>query len=81
MAQALHADACRAHAMVGWIVMKDTLQYPGKVAARLVTDASTPYPLIAGTLAELQASLSLGLTRKERQADDPPEMVEIWFST
>jgi hypothetical protein len=28
MARALHADACRAHAIVAWVVMWDLPAYP-----------------------------------------------------
>jgi hypothetical protein len=38
MARSLHADACRAHPMVGWIIMRDLPDYPGKFVARLITD-------------------------------------------
>jgi hypothetical protein len=38
MALSLHTDACRVHPMVGWIVMRDPPDYPGKFTARLVTD-------------------------------------------
>ncbi|HME24053.1 MAG TPA: hypothetical protein VKI44_22435 [Acetobacteraceae bacterium] len=39
MARGLHVDACRTHALIGWIVMRDSPEYPDKVIARLVTDA------------------------------------------
>jgi hypothetical protein len=80
MARALHADACRAHTLVGWVVMQDAPEHPDKFIARLVTDAPSPYLLIADTLAEIHGQLSLHLVRKERQPVDPPEVVEIWFS-
>lgn len=74
------ADACRTHPVVGWIVMRDLPDYPDELVARLVTDAPTPYVLLADTLAGLQAQLPPRLVRKERQPADPPEMLEIWFS-
>jgi hypothetical protein len=43
MARSLHVDACRAHPLVGWIVMRDPPDYPGKFAARLVTNLPSPY--------------------------------------
>ena len=79
-ARALHADACRSHALVGWVVRRNQPEYPGKVVARLVTEAHTPYVLVADTLAEIHAQLPAGLTRAGRQPADPPEVVEIWFS-
>jgi hypothetical protein len=42
MARALHADACRGHALVGWVVMRDPPEHPDGVVARLVTE--TPLP-------------------------------------
>ena len=39
-----------------------------------------PSVLVAATLAELHASLPVGLTRSPRQAADPPGVVEVWFS-
>src|SRR5689334_10677861 len=45
--RALHADACRGHALVGWVVRRNPPEYPGKVVARLVTETPTPYVLVA----------------------------------
>jgi hypothetical protein len=80
MARALHADACRVHALVGWVVMRDTPEYPDKVVARLVTDVPSPYLLMSDTLAEIHAKLPLPLARKARQPVDPPAVVEIWVA-
>jgi len=81
MAQGLYADACRAHPMVGWVVMQDLPEYPDKFIARLVTETPTPYLLIADTLADLHAQLPLSATvRMDRAPADPPEVVEVWFS-
>jgi hypothetical protein len=80
MARGLHADACRSHALVGWVVMRDPPEYPDKVTARLVTDAPSPYVLLADTLAEIHAQLPPHLVRTERQPADPPEVAEIWFA-
>ena len=80
MARALHADACREHALVAWIVLWDAPGYPGRFTARLATDAPSPYLLLADTLAGIQAQLPPGLVRSERQPVDPPEVVEIWFA-
>ncbi|HJS87527.1 MAG TPA: hypothetical protein VJ779_18895 [Acetobacteraceae bacterium] len=79
MARGLHADACRDHALVGWVVTRDPPEYPDKVTARLVTDAPSPYVLLADTLAEIHAQLPPHLVRTGRQPADPPEVVEIWF--
>jgi hypothetical protein len=80
MARALHADACRDHALVAWVV----LAYPGRYAARLATsDAApspSPYLLLADTLAGIQEQLPPGLVRSGRMPVDPPEVVEIWFA-
>ncbi len=51
LARGLHIDAKRRHTLVGWIVMNDPPEYPDKIIARLMTDAPTPYVLIADTLA------------------------------
>jgi hypothetical protein len=82
MARALHADACRNHAIVAWIVLWDLPAHPDRYAARLVTSgqAASPYLLLADTLAEIQEMLPHGLTRSERMPVDPPEVVEIWFA-
>ena len=80
MARALHADVCRVHALVGWVVMRDPPEYPDKVVARLVTDAPSPYLLMSDTLAEIHAQLPLPLVRQARQPVDPPEVIEIWFA-
>lgn len=80
-AHRLHAAACRTGPRVGWIVMRGLPDYPGKVVARLTTDAPSPYVLTADTLAEMQAKLPPGLVRTPRQLGDPPDLMETWFST
>jgi hypothetical protein len=80
MATSLHADAYRTRPLVGWMVMRDPPDYPGKVTARLITDRQSPYVLIADTLADIQAALPPGLDCTERQPTDPPEVVEIWLA-
>ena len=79
MARGLHVDACRSHALVGWVVTRDPPGYPDRVVARLVTETPSPYVLVADTLAEIHAQLPPFLARAERQPADPPEVVEIWF--
>src|SRR5471032_3276215 len=81
MARALQADAIRAHPLVASIVTRDEVTWSGEFVARLVTDAPTPYVLLADTLAGLEAQLPTGLTRTERQPADPPEVVAVWHST
>jgi len=80
MAQSIHADAVRTHPLAAWVIVRDQIDYPGDLVARLVTDDLTPYVLLADTLAGLYAQLPLGLVRLERQASDPPEIVETWVS-
>jgi len=80
MATGLHADARRAHRLVGWLVTRDPPEYPDKVVARLVTDAPSPYVLVADTLGEIHAALPPNLVRSNRQPANPPEVVEIWFA-
>jgi hypothetical protein len=79
MATALQTDVTRTRPIVGWVVMRDPPDYPGKITARLVTDRPRPYLLTADSLAELRAQLPAGLVRVERQPADLPEVVEIWF--
>ena len=80
MACSLHADACRDHALVAWIVLWDLPAYPERFAARLATNGPSPYLLLADTLASIRELLPSGLMRSERQPADPPEVVEIWFA-
>ena len=82
MARALHADACRDHALVAWVVLWDLPAYPERYAARLATSGSppSPYLLLAETLASIRAMLPAGLVLSERMPADPPEVVEIWFA-
>ena len=80
MARGLHADAVRAHPLVGWVVMRDPPYYPGKVVARLVTATASPYVLVGETLADVQAALPPGLKRADRTPADLPDVVEIWFA-
>ena len=56
MARSLHADACRTHAAVAWVVLWDLPAYPERYAARLVTSgaSSSPYVLLAPTLASIR---------------------------
>jgi hypothetical protein len=79
MALALQADAIRTHPLMAWIVMHDEAIWPGAFVARLVTDAATPYVLLADTLAGLRDQLPPGLTWTDRQPTDSPEIMEVWF--
>jgi hypothetical protein len=64
---------------VGWVVTQDPPDYSGKVVARLVTNASSPYVLKADTLGELHAKLPPRLVRRDRQPADPSELVRsVW---
>jgi len=74
MARALHADACRDHAIVAWVVLWDLPAYPERYAARLATSTASPYLLLADTLAGIQEMLPPGLVRSERMPVDPPEV-------
>ena len=80
MARSLHADACRDHALVAWVVLWDLPAYPERFAARLATNGPSPYLLLADTLAGIRELLPPGLVRSERRPVDPPEVVEIWFA-
>jgi len=80
MAQSIHADAARTHPLAAWVIVRDQIDYPGDLVARLVTDVLTPYVLLADTLAGLHTQLPIGLVRLERQPSDPPEIVETWVA-
>jgi len=80
MARSIQADAVRTHPLAAWVSVRDTVDYPGDLVARLVTDGLTPYVLRADNLAGLHAQLPPGLARVARQASDPPEVVEVWVS-
>jgi len=82
MARALHADACRDHALVAWAVLWDLPAYPDRYAARLVTSGQgmLPYLLLADSLAAIREMLPPGLVRSERMPADTPEVSEIWFA-
>lgn len=79
MARAIHADAVRGHALVGWVVWEGEDQHQGKLVARLVTGSSPVYVLVADKLGELRATLPPGLERSERQPADPPGVIELWW--
>ena len=81
MARSLHADASRTRSLVAWVVERDPPQHPDKVTARLTTDVSSPYVLVADTLAEIHAALPPALERSARQPADPPDVVEVWLGT
>jgi hypothetical protein len=42
MPRALHADACRDHALVAWVVLWDLPAYPDRYAARLAMSGEPP---------------------------------------
>jgi hypothetical protein len=75
-------DNCRFASVVmllAWVVTQDEGTYRGQFVARLVTDAPTPYVLLADTLAGLHAQLPSSMGWSDRQPADPPEVLEIWF--
>jgi hypothetical protein len=76
---AIQADAARKHPLLAWVVTQDQDAYDGQFVARLVTDAPTPYVLLADTLAKLQAKIPQGTRCSGRSPADPPEVLEIWF--
>jgi len=80
MARALHADACRDHALVAWVVLWDLPAWRERYAVRLATNGMAPYVLLAEALADIQEMLPPGLVRSERMPGDPPEVVKIWFA-
>jgi hypothetical protein len=78
MARALQKDAIRTYPLLAWIVMRDEA-HSGEFVARLVTDAPTPYVLLADSLGGLEAQFPTDLVRSDRRPVDPPEVLAIWF--
>src|SRR3954469_4950828 len=84
MARALHADACRDHALVAWVVLWDLPAYPERYAARLATSgqAPSPYLLLTDTLAGIRAMLppstTAGLARHVRREATRSD-VQVWI--
>jgi hypothetical protein len=62
------------------VIVRDQIDYPHRLVARLGTDQLTPYVLLADTLGGLHAQLPPGLVRSERQLSDPPEIVGTWVA-
>jgi hypothetical protein len=79
MARSIQADAARTHPLLAWVIVRSEAAYPGQFVARLVTDAITPYVLLADTLGELHAKLPPGLVRSDHQPAGPGVVMEIWF--
>ena len=50
MACSIHADAVRTHPLAAWVIVRNQINYPHCLVARLVTDQLTPYVLLADTL-------------------------------
>jgi hypothetical protein len=70
---------CRDHS-VAWAVLWDLPAYPDRFAARLATNAPSPYLLLANTLAGIREMLPPDMVRSERMPADPPQVVELWFA-
>jgi hypothetical protein len=79
MARSIQTDVARAHPLLAWVVTRNEAAHPGQYVARLVTDAITPYVLLAHTLGELHAKLPPGLVRSDHLPSDPGIVVEVWF--
>ena len=73
----VQAEARRTWRVVGWIVVQNPPEHPGKVMARLLSGHPSPYVLLDDTLAGLRTQLPPGLTR---QSAEPPGAVELWFA-
>ncbi len=79
MARSIQFDAARKHPLLVRIVTQDQDAYDGQFVARLVTDAPTPYVLLADTLEGLHIQLPSGMEWSDRQPADPPEARKTWF--
>ena len=77
----VHSGRCGAQTPAAGlkVVTQDEGTYRGRFVARLLTNAPTPYVLLADTLGGLHAQLPPGVMWSDRQPGDPPEVVEIWF--
>ena len=80
MARSIHADAVRTHPLAARVIVRDQVDYPGDLVARLVTDQLTPLRAAGRHSGGLHVQLPPGLVRSERQPSDPPEMVETWVA-
>jgi hypothetical protein len=78
-ARELHAEISPTRVLLGWVVMRDQLQYGrDKFIARLVTDRESSCVLVANTLDEIRAQLPPRLVRMEPQSAHPQDVVEFW---
>jgi hypothetical protein len=75
----LHREAKGRGASPIWIVTTGGSGRARMLVARLAVEQPTSYVLTANTLAEMYAKLPWGLTHSDRQPDDPPEIIEVWF--
>src|SRR3954454_9505479 len=82
MVRALHADACRTHAIVPCLVLWDLPAHPNRCAAGMATSGAmpSPYLLLADSLAGIRDQLPPGLVRSERMPVDPPEVLDFCFA-
>jgi len=67
----LYADACRSHALTGWVVTWDPPEYPEQGCRPPGDEGFHPYVLIADTLAEIHARLPADLVRIGRRPAEP----------
>jgi len=66
-----------------WVVYdhpsKPPLIYPDLfVAAKWIGTTPTNDVLTGGTYRELRLKLPVGMTRRDRQSEDDPDVVEVW---
>lgn len=56
------------------------LDYPNQYVARVFDlDRPTQYAMVKDSQKEITDLIPYGLNRMERQADDQPHVVEVWF--
>jgi hypothetical protein len=79
-AHELHAEMCRTHPLVGWIVKRDSPQYPQSFIAELVMTDLPPSGdvLVANSLPEIRAQLPPRLVRMDPQPNHPKGVIELW---
>jgi hypothetical protein len=78
MACTIQTDARRTWRVVGWIIVSNCPEHPGKYIARLLSGHPLPYVLLDDTLSGLRAQLPPDL---RRQPAKPQNAVEIWFAS
>jgi hypothetical protein len=79
LARSIQIAAAWQQTLIAWIIQHDLLGHLEKYA-RLTLEHPTIYILVTDTLAAIRSMLPPGLDLSPRMQDDPPDVVELWFS-